>query len=316
MARQRASTARLAVLGSSIQRSAPGAYTSRSGTALRRRIVVGVLVVLSLALLTIYFREPSGGGLHRIQSGGSTILRPFEVGVERVARPFRDVYGYFHGLFTAKSEVGRLRSEVEQLRQAYIQNESALQENVHLRALLRYEDTATFPKDFRLVNARVISRPPGQFEQQVVISAGSNRGISEHDPVVTDEGLIGEVTKVASTTAQVTLLTDDTIAVAAEDVTGAFGLIRHGAARGQSLILDRVTKDQVVHEGDVVITAGMLSPRLRSLYPRGIPIGTVKSVGRTDTDPWMQIQVDPYVDFSSLDGVAVLFSTKPKPKLP
>src|ERR671937_1980038 len=112
---------------------------------------MAVLLVLSLVLISVSFRQPTSGALHGVESAGATVLRPFEVGAERVARPFRDVYGYFHGLFVAKSEVGRLRSQVEQLRQAYIQNESALQENVHLRALLRYNDTATFPRDFRLV---------------------------------------------------------------------------------------------------------------------------------------------------------------------
>ena len=46
---------------------------------LRRRLVVAVLVLVSLALLTVYFRESSGGGLHSLQSTGASVLRPFEV---------------------------------------------------------------------------------------------------------------------------------------------------------------------------------------------------------------------------------------------
>ena len=61
--------------------------SSRSANALKRRIVAGVLVLLSLVLITIYFREPAGGGLHGVQSGGATVLRPFEVGAERIAAP-------------------------------------------------------------------------------------------------------------------------------------------------------------------------------------------------------------------------------------
>ena len=50
-------------------------------------------MLLSLVLITVYFREPAGGGLHDVQSGGATVLRPFEVAANRVASPFRDAYG-------------------------------------------------------------------------------------------------------------------------------------------------------------------------------------------------------------------------------
>ena len=58
--------------------------------------------------------------------------------------------------------------------------------------------------------------------------------------------------------------------------------------------------------GDVVITAGWRSGRLASAYPRGIPIGIVTGVGQLDTDIYKRIEVDPFVDFSSLDSVLVL----------
>ena len=60
--------------------------------------MAGVLVFVSIVLITIYFREPSGGSLHGVQSTGAAVLRPFEVGAERVARPFRDGYGWFAGV--------------------------------------------------------------------------------------------------------------------------------------------------------------------------------------------------------------------------
>jgi rod shape-determining protein MreC len=314
--RNRASTARLAVLGSSVQRSAPASYPSRATTALRRRVVMGVLVLVSLTLITVYFRESPGGALHQGQSAGVTVLRPFEVGAERVVRPFRDLYGWFASLVHARSENKRLQIEVDRLRQLYVASESALYENARLRALLHYKDTAAYPKDYKPVNARVISRPPSQFDQQVVISAGSQDGVHLHDPVVTADGLVGEVTKVVARAAQVTLLTDQESAVAAIDLTGASGLIRHGHGTGSSLILDRVTKDQVVRTDDVILTAGTIAGGLASLYPKGIPIGIVTSVGQTDTDLYKQIQVAPFVDFSELDSVAVLVSKRPLPRLP
>jgi hypothetical protein len=59
---QRNRNARIAVLGSPVPRSRPPGLSSRSANALKRRIVAGVLVLLSLVLITIYVREPAGGG--------------------------------------------------------------------------------------------------------------------------------------------------------------------------------------------------------------------------------------------------------------
>jgi rod shape-determining protein MreC len=267
---------------------------------------MGVLVLLSLALITVYFRESASGPLHRTQGVGAAVLRPFEVGAERVARPFRDVYGYFHGLAVARSENARLKSEVERYRQLYDQNATAVHDSIQLKKILNYEEGPTFPADYRPVNTRVLASPPSQFEQQIVVAAGSNQGIHRYDPVVTPAGLVGDVTKVFSNVARVTLLTDEQSAVGAMNLRGASGLVRHGSSPGSTLILDQVTKDQVVVRGDHVLTEGTLAGRLPSVYPRGIPIGTVTHVGQSDVGLYKDVQLKPFVDFSSLESVIVL----------
>jgi rod shape-determining protein MreC len=85
--------------------------------------------------------------------------------------------------------------------------------------------------------------------------------------------------------------------------------VRHGPSDPSALILDRVGKDAMVNEGDLVITAGWKSGDLESLYPRGIPIGTVESVGQQDVDLYKRIQITPLVNFDSLSDVVVLVPT-------
>jgi rod shape-determining protein MreC len=299
-------TARLAVLGSPVPRSRPTGYSSRSATAVKRRLVAGVLVLLSLALITIYFREPAGGGLHNVQSVGATVLRPFEVAAERVARPFRDGYGYFAGLIHAKSQNADLRDQVEKLSQQAIQNANAAAENADLKRQLGYVRSRDFPKDYDYVAATVITRPASEFEQQIVIDAGASKGIRLHDPVVTAAGLVGLVTRVAHNTAQITLLTDPNLQVSALDLqTGAAGVVRHGQGR-DTLAFTRVKKSQLLSEGDLVETQGWHTKRLTSLYPKGIPIGVVTGASQSEVDLYWQAQVIPRVDFDSLQFVLVL----------
>jgi len=277
---------------------------------------VGGLVFLSLILITISFRSPTSGALHGIESAGATVLRPFEVAAERVARPFRDAYGYFRGLVHAKSENERLRDENNQLRQLAVQGEAARQENDELKAALKFVEGPRFPADYQPVNARIISWAASEFDQQVVISAGAGEGIRQDTPIVTRAGLVGRVTDLNDSAAQVTLITDENSAVQALDrITGARGLVRHGQGQ-DSLVLDRVPKEQNVEVGDVIVTAGTRSNQFPSLFPRGIAIGTVTHVGQSDTAPYKQIQIDPFVDFSSLDAVTALITRKRTPKAP
>jgi rod shape-determining protein MreC len=263
------------------------------------------LCVVSFALITASFRETSGGSLHGAQNAGAAVMKPFEVAANRVARPFRDVYHWFHGLATARSENQKLKKEVRRLRQEYATAQSAQNDNVVLQKLLDYERGPSFPHDFEAVNASVLAR--AATEKQVVVAAGSHQGVRVNDPVATSDGLVGKVTRVSPTESRVTLLTDPTSAVAAIDLrTKAYGLVQHGAGGGAQFVFGGVPKDKVVEAGDFVVTAGTQVASLPDIYPKGILIGRVSSVDQNDVDIFKQIQVVPFADFSSLEAVAIL----------
>ena len=299
------------MLASSVQRSRPERYPSKARAALVRRIVLTVLVLGALTLLTISFRSPTAGALHDAQGLASSALRPFQIAAARIARPFRDAYDYVDGLASARSENARLERELRQMRKAYLASQSKAEKADELEKLLHYEQSLTFPRDFRPVNASVISFPGGPFSRQIVIAAGSSSGIRVNSPVVNGDGLVGRVTNVFPHSAVVTLLTDSQSYVAARDVqTGVRGIIHPG--QGGTLILDQVSKERPVRRNDKVVTNGTRDPRYPDLYPYGIPIGVVSSVGISDTASFLQVQVEPFADFGSLDSVAALVPIKRK----
>ena len=281
--------------------------------------MVGLLVLASLAMITVYFRESPNGGLHDFQSAASSVLRPFEIAANRVARPFEDAWNWTADIFHAKSENEKLREQVKDLRQQAILASQAVEDRNALRKLLgvkrarAYEDLAS-----TAVTAEVISNPVSQFDQTMVIAAGRSSGIQVYDAVITELGLVGQVTKVLRDTALVTLLTDKESAVTAKDQrTGAIGIVRHSQGPEDLLFLDRVYKNKLVNTGDIVVTAGKQSGKqLSSFYPRGIPIGQVTKVGQTDVDPFQDVQLMPFVDFTSLDSSSSSPADKPRPTMP
>jgi rod shape-determining protein MreC len=204
---------------------------------------------------------------------------------------------------------------VRELRAEALRNQAAAAQVAGLKKMLRYQEGPTYPQDYRAVNASVISFPAGPFNQEIAIAAGAHSGIHLNTPVVTADGLVGRVTNVGPRTSVVTLITDADSAVAAKDLsTGVAGLIRRG--QGESLILDRVPKDQIINKGDRIVTEGTRDPRYPDIYPYGIPIGRVLSVGYSDNAIFVQAQVAPYAQFGSFDSVTALVSAKPAPKLP
>jgi rod shape-determining protein MreC len=299
------------VLASSVQRSKPTPRPSQARNALIRRAVVVVLVLVALTLVTISFRSPTAGALHDVQGAGSTALRPFQIAATRVAQPFRDAYDYLDSLANAKDENKKLKRENAELRTAALVAAARAAKYPALAKLLHFEQGPAFPNDYRPVNAAVISFPGGPFAHALTIEAGSSSGIRRNDPVVSGDGLVGIVSNVFPRTAIVTLINAPTSFVAARDLhTRVRGGVQPSPAGGGTLILSEVPKQQRVEQGDVIVTDGTHSARYRDLYPYGIPIGRVSSVGVTDTATFLQVQVQPYASLGSLDAVGVLVPKK------
>lgn len=270
-------------------------------TALRRRLIAAILLLLSVALLTLYFRESSGGPVHRAQERALRFLAPLQEGTARVVEPFRDSWNWVAELFEAKSENRELRDEVARLRQQTAEELATQRENEQLRGMLAMTRDPLFPKDVDFVDARVIARSPTAWYSKVTINVGSRDGVSQYDAVVNDEGLVGRVTGISATASQVTLITDqDSFVDAVVLPGGAQGLLA-GSVTGD-LSLEYVDKEHRVEAGQVVVTSG----RSGSIFVRGIPIGTVSAVGQQDVELYQSISVAPDVDFRTLDLVLVV----------
>ena len=297
------------MLASSVQRSKPTPDPSKARSALIRRTVVVVLVLVALTLVTISFRSPTSGALHGLQGAGSTALRPFQIAATRVAQPFRDAYSYIDGLTKAKAENKKLKKQLIEYRAAQIGAAAAAAKYEQVVKLLHFLQGPRFPNGYRAISTEVTSFPSGPFTHSLTIAAGSADGVRLSSPVVSGDGLVGIVSNVFPDSAKVTLISDPNSYVAARDLqTHVRGGVRTGA--GGTLILDQVQKTEVVRQGDEVVTDGTHNARYPDLYPYGIPIGRVTSVGVADTASFLQVQVQPFANLGSLDAVAVLVPTK------
>jgi rod shape-determining protein MreC len=264
---------------------------------------MGGLIALSLILITVSFRSSALDGFQGTAAG---ILRPFEIAADRVSAPFRDAIGWVNGLANAKSENAKLRKQIDTLQEKLVLDESAVQENVQLRAQLQYHGPPSLANYDRL-HASVLTNPQSALDESITIAAGTRDGLQPGNPVIdASGGLVGTIDRAWSSVARVNLLTQGQN-VTATDLTNpaAVGVIR--GSGGGVLIFDRVPKAPNVQVGDIAVTAGSLGHgALPSMFPRGLRIGTVSSVSNSDVNTFKSIQVQPFVDFSSLQSVIVL----------
>lgn len=292
---------------------------------LLRRLTLAVLLAASLGSVTVYFREGESGPLHGFQGRLVDVAAPAESVVQRVAQPFRDAGTWARGLGDAAEERDRLRAENARLRQELTDREINRREADELLRELNYTQSKAFAtlrrtEGLRPLGARVLTRSPQLLTAKVVIGVGRADGVRIDDPVLSGidtvdlkagASLVGKVTAVTDDTATVTLLSDPTMAVAAmivRDGSTTLGVLQPNAGDRTLQSLGQVRTTRVVEKADPVVTSGYEVDGFGSIFPKGLPIGTVTGVAQRDTSVFKEIQVTPWVDLETFSTVLVLTS--------
>jgi rod shape-determining protein MreC len=272
----------------------------------RRRTALGILVGLSIVLLTASFGNGSGI-LHGFQSAAQAVLSPIEQGASRAFKPFRDLANWVGDTVSAKGKVDSMKKDLAATRQQLAQAQTAVRENQQLQGLVNLHRRPDFPRGTGPVTARVIAINPSVWYSTVQIDVGRSDGVRVDDPVVTGDGLVGKVTDVNGGTSTVTLITDSSSSVSAEIVPeGSNGVVQPAVGDPNDMQLNFVQKGRDITVGQTVITSGFASGRLESLYPRGIPIGRVRKVDANELELYQRVHIQPFADFRRMDVVQVL----------
>jgi rod shape-determining protein MreC len=273
-------------------------------TVRRRRAVLVLLVALSLILLTAYFREAPGGGLHSVQRGFLTVVSPIQDGANKALKPVRDLFGWFGDTLHAKSQRDQLRKQVDRLQAALIAKQANERSYGELLKLFHLDNQIS-AASYTPVTATVVAKSPNIWYSTVTIDAGTARGVHLNDPVVNGEGLVGKVTEAASDAAQVSLITDSEVGVSAMvNTSGVSGIVQPKVGDPNDLLLQYLPANSTVNPGDYVVTAGTVAGGGESLFPPGIPIGQVSSID--ESSPYKAVNVHPLANLHNLDVVQVL----------
>jgi hypothetical protein len=177
-------------------------------------------------------------------------------------------------------------------------------------------DQAPGVAGYTLVAADVYSEDPQLVFQTISVDKGSDDGVHVNDPVIGDQGLVGKITTVDSTVSVVTLITNPSFEVGAEvqDAAGDQGTLEPETGDPNQMLLQYLPSGAQIAVGELVVTSGFSdsgvvpgkSIPLNSLYPAGIPIGTVSDANSNTLINDQQVQVTPLVDLRHLTTVQIL----------
>lgn len=219
-----------------------------------------------------------------------------------------DAWSRYVDVVGARREVADLRRALLAQRRRIAELEVLEVENEHLRSLLELE---ALNPEYALVAARVVGASLDPATRVLRIDRGALHGLERGDPVLCGEGLVGRIVDLAWSSADVQLLADPRVSVAAKVLrTGARGrLAGKGRDLGFGLVLSEVLRSDDVQPGDRVVTSG-----LGGIYPAGVPIGQVSRLYTEEGVPHRFAEVVPLVDFARIELVEVM--RRPAPEAP
>lgn len=270
----------------------------------RLRLLLAALLIGQLFLLAL--QEPDNDGSGSLLEGAALRgLGPLAWMVDRVSGIFASASSGARSRSELLDENRKLRAELLELRRGALRLEGLEQENEGLARTLGFSRR----EQGRLRAAEVVYADHGSWLRSLVLYAGSSGGgARRNQPVLTSDGLVGRVVRVAGGYAKVQLVTDRAASVGVQLERSRRQAVLRGSAPGE-LLLDYVPRQATIEVGERVLTAG-----IDGVYPRGIPVGVVISVEPGD-EAFHRVVVRPAVDFSRLDFIYLLEGESVPPEL-
>lgn len=263
------------------------------------------MVALAISLFCGVFAVMGWGSLlHRV---GGTVIYPFQWVFSKIGDGVTGFVQYFQDVDEMQERIDALERENESLRAEINDAKIIFEEQLWL---YHYLSMKSEHEDYAMCAATVIASSgqagSGDHTTVMTLNKGSAHGIKVGMPVVTVSGLLGMVTEVGINQCYVQTIINTSSSVGALDTAtrdqglleGDFTCLYDGKA-----ILRYLPENATVAVGDIITTSGV-----GTVYPYGIPIGTVTEVSTNPYSRTKEAVVQPFCDLSKTDEVIILTS--------
>jgi rod shape-determining protein MreC len=249
---------------------------------------------LSFALLVLDARFHYTEGLRSVIA---LAIHPLQALATMPAVLAERVSGYFFSQAQLRDDNAALRARLLTSSQAAQRYEAAQAETEQLRKLIGAAERLPL----KSTPAEVLYNGRDPYARKVVIDKGSQNGVRAGSPVVDERGVVGQVTRAHTLSAEVTLLTDKEQAIPVQVVRNGLRAIAFGAGSSGMLELRFMAANAEIQNGDRLVTSG-----IDGTYPPGLPVATVARIERDAAYAFARIVCQPAAGVESGTYVLVL----------
>jgi rod shape-determining protein MreC len=254
---------------------------------------LAIALVTAFAMMVLDVRL---GALNDVRLVVKTLLVP----IEAIASAPVGMFDWAQEVTRSRSSLEldreQLQLENERLRIEQLELQSLQAENAELRRLLDVSQR----QPARLLQGQVQSISTDPFIHQVTISRGSNAGVEEGFPVLSAEGLVGQVIAVYPHAADVLLISDGRHQIPIQVQRSRIRGIARGIGRWDQLEMVNLPETADIQVGDILETSG-----LGGRYPQGIPVARVTGVTQLAGQPFARVIAEPLSALNRLNLVMI-----------
>jgi rod shape-determining protein MreC len=258
-------------------------------------ILVGVLFLQVLGLAVQVKRSSDVASTRLIRVWAVGAITPFERGLVWVQNGGRSLWHDYFFLRGVRTENRELKEKIEKMTLDEVRlSEDATQAH-RLQSLLAFKEQFIA----KTVAAQIIGSSGSDLSRSIYIDKGDNAGLKPDMAVITAGGIVGKVWLVYPSTSLVLMINDQSSGVGVFLEKSRLQGVLRGTPNGE-LVLERVMSDETVTPGETVLSSGG-----DQIFPKGLPVGTVSSVG-PGREMFLSIKVKPAADLSRLEEVLVV----------
>ncbi len=177
-------------------------------------------------------------------------------------------------------------------------------ENVRLRSLL---NSSAILRDDVLV-AEMIGVSPDPVRHQVILNKGERDGVVIGQPLIDENGLMGQIVEVSKLNSRALLITDTTHSIPVQVNRNGVRAIAEGSGTLGSLEVHHIAATTDIREGDLLVSSG-----LGGRFPVGYPVAIVTRVDRDPGQTFARIQARPSAALDRSRHVLLVFSARETP---
>lgn len=265
------------------------------GPSLQLRLVLAVI-----AAIAIIVADSRVGSFREIRSYLDTSVSPFYFLADGPRRFLDGAAETFASRQMLEQQNNALRRELMLKNSELLLLGQYKQENIRLRELL---GSPLRPGERKMIT-QVISAGADPYSDQVIIDRGSDSGVYEGQPVISDKGVVGQVVSVGKFSSRVMLVCDASHALPVQVLRNDVRAIASGAGCSEDLQLENMAGNQDIRVGDVLVSSG-----LGGRFPEGYPVAVVSSVTVDTRRAMTVIQAKPTAGLQRLRYLLLLWNT-------